>query len=90
MKDKESLVNILGDVRDLKRVSKQAQRPRQGPARPAHDARPQSGAGSADADKVGKLTHPGAAVDPSIELVNDNTPQISRIQIDLLVNSLCQ
>jgi hypothetical protein len=27
-------------------------------------------------------------LDPSIELVNDNTPQISRMQIDLLVNSL--
>ena len=27
-------------------------------------------------------------VDPEIELVNDNTPEISRIQIELLVNSL--
>ncbi|WP_395730581.1 DUF1552 domain-containing protein [Prosthecobacter sp.] len=42
----------------------------------------------ADADKQGKLIHPVPQVDPSIELVNDNTPQISRIQIDLLVNSL--
>ena len=29
-----------------------------------------------------------ARVDPDIELVNDNTPQISRMQIDLLVNAL--
>jgi hypothetical protein len=27
-------------------------------------------------------------LDPSVELVNDNTPQISRMQIDLLVNAL--
>ena len=36
----------------------------------------------------GKLAHPMPELDPSIELVNDNTPQISRMQIDLLVNSL--
>jgi len=27
-------------------------------------------------------------LDPSVELVNDNTPQLSRMQIDLLVNAL--
>jgi hypothetical protein len=42
----------------------------------------------AEADKQGKLSHPVPKVDPTIELVNDNTPQISRIQIDILVNSL--
>lgn len=36
----------------------------------------------------GELTHPMPEVDPTIELVNENTPRISRIQIDLLVNSL--
>jgi hypothetical protein len=34
------------------------------------------------------LQHPEPDIDPEIELVNDNTPQISRMQIDLLVNSL--
>jgi hypothetical protein len=33
------------------------------------------------------LNHPVPQIDPTIELVNDNTPQISRMQIDLLVNS---
>jgi hypothetical protein len=42
----------------------------------------------AEAGGQGKLAHPVPKVDPSIELVNDNTPQISRIQIDLLVNAL--
>ena len=39
-----------------------------------------------DADAA--LQHPVPELDPSVELVNDNTPQISRMQIDLLVNSL--
>jgi hypothetical protein len=34
------------------------------------------------------LTHPMPELDPGIELVNDNTPEISRMQIDLLVNAL--
>ncbi|MCS7470592.1 DUF1552 domain-containing protein [Stieleria sp. ICT_E10.1] len=35
-----------------------------------------------------ELVHPEPEIDPNIELVNDNTPDISRMQIDLLVNSL--
>jgi hypothetical protein len=34
------------------------------------------------------LVHPEPEIDPEIELVNDNTPAISRMQIDLLVNAL--
>ena len=34
------------------------------------------------------LVHPEPELNPNIELVNDNTPEISRMQIDLLVNSL--
>ena len=35
-----------------------------------------------------ELVHPEPAIDPEIELVNDNTPEISRMQIDLMVNAL--
>ena len=35
-----------------------------------------------------ELAHPEPKLDPNIELVNDNTPEVSRMQIDLLVNSL--
>jgi hypothetical protein len=35
-----------------------------------------------------ELSHPEPEIDPNIELVNDNTPAISRMQIDLLVNAL--
>ena len=34
------------------------------------------------------LAHKMPPLDPGIEIVNDNTPQLSRMQIDLLVNSL--
>ncbi|MFO0912668.1 MAG: DUF1552 domain-containing protein [Pirellulales bacterium] len=35
-----------------------------------------------------QLSHPAPEIDPEVELVNDNTPQISRMQIDLLVSAL--
>jgi hypothetical protein len=42
----------------------------------------------AAAEDQEELLHPEPEIDPDIELVNDNTPQISRMQIDLLVNAL--
>ncbi len=89
MKDKDSLVSILDEVNaDLKRVSSKLS------ARDKvlldqhmtlvrtleHDLE------AADQDQ--HLKHVVPELDPSIELVNDNTPEISRMQIDLLVNSL--
>jgi hypothetical protein len=40
------------------------------------------------AQNQSELTHPEPEIDPEIELVNDNTPAISRMQIDLLVSAL--
>jgi hypothetical protein len=34
------------------------------------------------------LNHPEPELDPNIELVNDNTPQLARMQMDLLVNAM--
>ena len=42
----------------------------------------------AAAAKSGKLVHPEPELDPNIELTNDNTPQLARMQIDLLVNAM--
>jgi hypothetical protein len=42
----------------------------------------------AAAESQSQLVHPEPEIDPEIELVNDNTPAISRMQIDLLVNAL--
>ena len=89
MKDKESLVSILDDVRDdLKRVSSKLST-RDKALLDQHMALVRGlEQDLAEAGGQGKLAHPVPKVDPSIELVNDNTPQISRIQIDLLVNAL--
>lgn len=40
------------------------------------------------ASEAGELTHPEPELDPNIELVNDNTPQLARMQMDLLVNAM--
>ncbi|MCA9218055.1 MAG: DUF1552 domain-containing protein [Planctomycetales bacterium] len=42
----------------------------------------------AASEQENELVHPEPEIDPEIELVNDNTPAISRMQIDLLVNAL--
>jgi len=42
----------------------------------------------AAAEKQNELVHPEPEIDPNIELTNDNTPAISRMQIDLMVNAL--
>jgi len=39
-------------------------------------------------DSTDQLSYPMPEIDPKIELVNENTPRISRIQIDLLVNAM--
>lgn len=89
MKDKESLVSVLDDVRDdLQRVSaKLSARDKvllEQHLTLVRDLEQELQSTGKDAD----LQHPVPELDPSIELVNDNTPQISRMQINLLVNSL--
>jgi hypothetical protein len=89
MKDRDSLVSILDDVRDdLSRVAAKLSA-RDKALLEQHVTLVRSlekELSSTDTDR--KLTHPMPELDPSIELVNDNTPQISRMQIDLLVNAL--
>ena len=41
-----------------------------------------------EASRETELLHPEPEIDPNIELVNDNTPAISRMQIELLVNAM--
>jgi len=42
----------------------------------------------AAAETTAGLEHPEPEIDPNIELVNDNTPELSRMQLDLMVNAL--
>ncbi len=89
MKDRDSLVSILDDVReDLGRVSSKLSA-RDKALLDQHVTlvrNLEKELSSNEADS--KVAHPMPELDPSIELVNDNTPQISRMQIDLLVNAL--
>jgi hypothetical protein len=89
MKDRDNLVSILDDVRDdLTRVSAKLSA-RDKALLDQHvtivrNLEQELQHNDADA----KMAHPMPELDPSVELVNDNTPQISRMQIDLLVNAL--
>jgi hypothetical protein len=89
MKDRDNLVSVLDDVReDLTRVSaKLSARDKALLDQHVTIVRNLEQELKHN-DNDGKLAHPMPELDPSVELVNDNTPQISRMQIDLLVNSL--
>ncbi len=89
MADKDSLVNIVDDVReDIKKVaSKLGEEDRtllDKHLSLVHDLEKEL----SREDDSDQLDHPVPDFDPDIELVNDNTPRISRIQIDLLVNAM--
>ena len=89
MKDRDSLVSILDDVReDLSRVAtKLSARDKallEQHVTLVRNLEQELTSNETDA----KIAHPMPELDPSVELVNDNTPQISRMQIDLLVNAM--
>jgi hypothetical protein len=87
LKDKDSLVSILDGVKeDLHRVSaKLSTRDKQ--MLEEHMALVRNMETELKAP-VQTVAHRMPDLDPGIELVNDNTPQISRMQINLLVNAL--
>src|SRR3954469_17313921 len=79
MKDRDSLVSILDDVReDLTRVSSKLSA-RDKALLDQHVSLVRNLEEELTSnDKDSKLAHPMPEFDPSVELVNDNTPQISR------------
>lgn len=88
MKDKDTLVSILDDVRDdLKRVSAKLSA-RDKAMLDQHITLVRSLEQELQNPVETSLSHPMPDLDPGIELVNDNTPQLSRMQIDLLVNAM--
>lgn len=89
MKDRDNLVSVLDDVReDLTRVSAKLSA-RDKALLDQHVTIVRNLEKELQhKDTDAKMAHPMPELDPSVELVNDNTPQISRMQIDLLVNSL--
>ncbi|HET6408408.1 MAG TPA: DUF1552 domain-containing protein [Chthoniobacteraceae bacterium] len=88
MKDKDSLVSILDDVRDdLKKVSAKLSA-RDKAMLEQHVTLVRSLEQELKTPVDTNLAHPMPDLDPGIELVNDNTPELSRMQIDLLVNAM--
>ena len=88
MKDKASVVSVLDDVRDdLKRISTKLS-PEDRDMLDQHMTLVREMERELETTTNDELEHAEPELDPNIELVNDNTPQISRMQIDLLVNSL--
>ena len=87
MKDKESLVSILDDVADdLKSVSSKLSKEDRELLEQHMTLVRQVEKNLQEAENESSSDHPEPEIDPKIELVNDNTPQISRTQIDLMVN----
>lgn len=89
MKDKESLTSIIDGVRDdLTKVSKKLGAEDRVRLEEHLTLVREMEAELQRGDEDLNLTHPVPEIDPDIELVNDNTPRLSRMQIDLLVNSM--
>lgn len=89
MKDKESLVSILDDIsEDLKRVAGKLGKEDRSLLEQHLTLVRKVEKDLQKVEQVSDDTHPVPELDPGIELVNDSTPEISRMQIDLLVNGL--
>lgn len=88
-KDRKLVASVLDYVADdLRRVSKKLSRDDRALLAEHMQLVRQLEEDIVAAEQQSELTHPEPEIDPDIELVNDNTPQISRMQIDLLVNAL--
>ncbi len=86
--DRENVASVLDDVYDdLNRVSKSLSREDRALLEEHMQHVRQLEKDIAAAENQDELVHPEPEIDPDIELVNDNTPAISRMQIDLMVNA---
>lgn len=89
VKDRDSLVSIVDDVRDdLARVTGKLGKEDKVRLEEHLTLIREMEAELSRSGESAELLHPVPDIDPEIELVNDNTPRISRMQIDLLVNAM--
>jgi len=87
--DRQNLSSVLNHVRDdLQRVSKKISAIDRAMLEEHLQLVSQLERDIEAAKNQEALVHPEPEVDPKIELTNDNTPEISRVQIDLMVNAL--
>ena len=88
-RDKESLTSIIDVVReDLARVSRNLGAEDRARLEEHLTLVREMETELQNDDSDAELNHPIPDIDPDIELVNDNTPRVSRMQIDLLVNAM--
>ena len=88
-KDREHLSSVIDHVRnDIKRITGRISQEDRTLLNDHLDLVRQLENDIAAAKAQNDLDHPEPDIDPDIELVNDNTPEVSRMQIDLLVNAL--
>ncbi|HJM65628.1 MAG: DUF1552 domain-containing protein [Roseibacillus sp.] len=88
-KDQATLASLLDDVReDLRKVSSRISAEDRQRLKDHLELVRAMESGLKRSGEEEELAHPEPKLDPNIELVNDNTPEVSRMQIDLLVNSL--
>ena len=88
-KDRDAIASVLDHVQDdLRRVSRKlSQRDRELLQEHMEHVR-RLEKDIELASEQSDLVHEEPDIDPEIELINDNTPEISRMQIDLLVNAM--
>ncbi|MEM1068597.1 MAG: DUF1552 domain-containing protein [Planctomycetota bacterium] len=88
-KDRKSVASVLDHVRDdLRHVSGRLSAEDRAMLEQHIEHVHQLEKDIAAAAQQSELVHPEPDIDPEIELVNDNTPEIARMQIDLLVNAM--
>ena len=88
-KDRETYTSILDSLgSDLKKVSKSLAAEDQALLQQHIELVRQLEQEMQASAKQDELVHPEPELDPNIELLNDNTPQIARMQMDLLINAM--
>jgi hypothetical protein len=88
-KDRETYASVLDSLgSDLKRVSKNLSAEDRSMLEQHMTLVEEMEREMSAAAQAGELVHPEPELDPNIELVNDNTPQLARMQMDLLVNAM--
>ncbi len=89
VKERDNLASVLDDLLDdLKRVSKKLSSEDRVLLKEHMQLVRELELELASSREDNSLAHPQPEIDPEIEVVNDNTPQVSRMQIDMLVNAM--
>ena len=87
-KDRENLTSVLDEVTtDLNRLREAIGSEDRRLLDEHADVRPRNGKGPGRRRRPGELDHPVPELEPGIQEDNDNLPKISKMQIDLMVNS---